>query len=69
MELQVEGMSCGGCVSSVKRILARQLGLEPDDVEVDLDGRRARIPDDSDAAKLDEAFTKLEKAGFPTRRA
>lgn len=69
MELKVEGMTCGGCVGSVRRILARQLDLEQDDVTVDLEGGKAIVPDDTNREKLSAAYEKLANAGFPTRPA
>ena len=69
MELKIEGMSCGGCVSSVQRILTRNLEVDADAVEVDLDGGSATVPDDLDAERLQTALAKLAKAGFPATRA
>ena len=34
MRLQIEGMSCGGCVNSVRTALARLPGVEVREVEV-----------------------------------
>lgn len=69
MDLKVEGMSCGGCVNSVRRILAKNLNVAEESVDVDLDDGRATIPDDLDGAAVDTALGKLEKAGFPSARA
>lgn len=65
MELKVENMTCGGCVSSVRRILGKQLEVDESEVQVDLASGRAMVPDAS-AERLPIALEKLEKAGFPT---
>lgn len=69
MELKVEGMTCGGCVGSVRRILTKQLELPEDRVEVQLEGGRATVPDDVPGDKLEAALQKLSGAGFPATRA
>lgn len=68
MLLKVNNMTCGGCVSSVQRILVRQLELSEDQVKVDLDTASAEIPDVDDD-RLQDALAKLEKAGFDSRPA
>ncbi len=68
MKLKVEGMSCGGCVGSVKKILVRQLEVAEDSVDVSLDEGAANVPDDVDPARLDAALQKLDNAGFHTTR-
>mgnify|MGYP006191527297 CR=1 FL=1 len=68
MELKVEGMTCGGCVSSVRRILTKQLDVGEDQVIVDLDASRATVPDDVPGERLDLALQKLSGAGFPAAR-
>jgi len=69
MELKVEGMSCGGCVSSVKRILTKQLEVPEDEVEVELAEGRAVVPDSVSDDKLAVALERLTAAGFPSTRA
>lgn len=65
--LHVEGMSCGGCVRSVTAILARTLGMEREDVEVDLDAESATIHGLPDPDKLTEAIERLSTKGFEAR--
>ncbi len=67
IELKVEGMSCQGCVRSVRAILSKTLGVEKDAVDVDLEAERARVPD-ADADALARALTKLDAQGFPAAR-
>jgi copper chaperone CopZ len=69
MKLKVEGMSCGGCVSSVRRILTKSLALDEESVTVDLEAGQATLPDDVDPGALEDAMGKLQNAGFPTARA
>lgn len=68
MKLNVEGMSCGGCVNSVRRILVKNLEVDDSSIDVDLDGGTATIPDDVDDAQVAAALEKLTKAGFPSQR-
>ncbi len=59
LELQLEGMSCGGCVSSVTRALR---GLDSSaTVDVDLATQRVRVDGNIDAAQARQA---LDDAGY-----
>jgi copper chaperone CopZ len=64
MKLNVEGMTCQGCVRSVGRVIARQTELPESDVVVSLDAKTAEFADiaTEQVAKVLEA---LGKAGFP----
>ena len=57
--IEVDGMTCGGCVSSLRKALARA-GL--DHVTVDLGV--AHVPDDVDLARVRAA---IESAGFTVK--
>ena len=59
-ELQVEGMSCGHCVSSVTRSV-RDVDAAAK-VEVDLAQQKVRV---DSSASLDEIKSALEEAGYP----
>jgi len=60
MVLGVNGMTCGGCVSSVERALGRVSGVAK--VRVSLEERKARVEGDGlDPARLRAA---VEDAGF-----
>jgi len=62
----VQGMTCGGCVASVARVLKAQPGVT--DVEVTLTPGRAKVtfdPAKVDADKLAEA---VEAAGYDVTR-
>lgn len=59
-ELQVEGMSCGGCVRSVtKSVQTVDAGAK---VEVDLKSRKVRIDTGADLQAVKSA---LADAGYP----
>jgi copper chaperone len=59
-ELQVEGMTCGGCANSVKRSV--QALDNNAKVEVDLASKKVRIETGADIAKVTSA---LDEAGYP----
>lgn len=67
VELLVTGMSCQGCVRSVKAIIAKSLGIERDDVDVDLDSGRAVFEVSGAREGLKLALNKLDKQGFTAR--
>ena len=64
MDIEVSGMSCGGCVSSVRRILTRELGEDENAIEVSLDDGRATVPEGIDRDRLEAAVQRLADAGF-----
>jgi len=57
--LRIEGMTCNGCVTSVKNVLARQSGVRASRVEI---GKAELELDDS--ASLDAIRAAVAKAGF-----
>jgi len=64
--LHVTGMSCQGCVRSVTAIISKELGLEREQVHVDLELKRASFPH-TDAA-LEPLLERLSAQGFPSQR-
>jgi copper chaperone len=60
--LEVTGMTCGGCASSVTRILTRVPGVT--EAQVDLPTGRATV---QGAARPEELIHALEAAGFSGR--
>ncbi|WP_075791310.1 heavy-metal-associated domain-containing protein [Massilia putida] len=58
-ELQVEGMTCGGCVKSVTRSV--QLVDSNARVDVDLPGKRVRV---DTQASLDAIKSAISDAGY-----
>jgi len=64
--LSVQGMTCGGCVASVRRVLEAQPGVSA--VEVTLEPGQAKVTFDParvDAEKLAQA---VEAAGYDVAR-
>jgi copper chaperone len=59
-ELQVEGMTCGGCANSVKRSV--QAVDSNAKVEVDLGSKTVRIETGADIGKVKSAIV---EAGYP----
>ena len=60
LELKIDGMTCGGCVNSVSRVLKAQAGV--DDAQVELGLAVIRFdPAVTDAGKLRAA---VEDAGY-----
>lgn len=56
----ISGMSCGGCVNSVTRVLRSISGIEPVHVEVG----KATVRIDPARATVEEAKKAIERAGF-----
>jgi copper chaperone CopZ len=65
--LNIEGMTCGGCVNSVKNVLARLNGVS--DVAVDLATKRASFQLAENGVSVDDAKNAIDDAGFSARRA
>jgi copper chaperone len=55
----IEGMSCGGCVNSLTRVLKTVPGIEPLKIEV---GKAAVRVDDT--VSVDAVKAAVERAGF-----
>lgn len=62
LEIPIEGMTCGGCASSVRRALARQPGVEA--VEVSAADHRAQLRWDPLRGSLEGLVGAIEAAGF-----
>ena len=56
IDVRIEGMTCGGCVASLKKVLDRE-GLSSVTVELGL----AHVPNPTDLERVKAA---VEKAGF-----
>ena len=56
----IEGMSCGGCVNSLTRVLQSVPGIEPVTVEVG----RAVLRFDPDQVTADTVKAAVDRAGF-----
>lgn len=62
IDVSIRGMTCGGCVASLKKVLARE-GLDAVTVELGA----AHLPDDR-AGDLERVKQAIEKAGFEVAR-
>jgi len=60
----IDGMSCGGCVNSLTRVLKAVPGIEPLTIEVG----RAQLRLDSDQAGIDTVKAAVAQAGFEVVR-
>lgn len=60
--LEVSGMTCGGCASTLTRVLTRVSGVT--DARVDLATGRATV---SGTARTDDLLAAVEAAGFGGR--
>lgn len=60
--LSVTGMTCGGCVSSVQKVLQALPGVQS--VEVTLDPARARVVYDASRVDRSALVQAVVKAGF-----
>ncbi len=63
MEIRVSGMTCQGCVRSVTAIVAKGLGVERDQVSVDLDAGVASFPE-APPERVEALMEKLGRQGF-----
>ena len=60
--INIDGMTCGGCVKSVDSALTRLNGVQS--VDVDLEGNKAAVTYDSSAVAVDAIVEAIEEAGF-----
>ena len=60
--INIDGMTCGGCVKSVDSALTQLDGVQS--VEVDLEGNKASVTYDSSAVAVDAIVEAIEEAGF-----
>jgi copper chaperone len=56
----IDGMSCGGCVNSLTRVLKTVPGIEPLKIEVG----KASVRLDTDKVNDDAVRSAVERAGF-----
>lgn len=60
--VKIKGMTCMGCVSSVKRVLQELDGVKT--VDVSLDKAQATVQFDADRATAAQLKAAIEDAGF-----
>jgi len=64
--LSIEGMTCGGCVASVRRVLERLPGVSA--VDIDLDTHSARVTLDPAQVAEPALRAAVDGAGFSVRQ-
>ncbi|MDC8446252.1 MAG: cation transporter [Nitrosomonas sp.] len=60
--LRIQGMTCSGCVNSVKTVLERLPGVSQ--VDVSLENAKAVIQHDTSLASIDQLKVAISDAGF-----
>jgi copper chaperone len=61
-QIKIEGMTCMGCVNSVKIVLEKISGV--DNVDVSLEQAQATIQYDAETTSVDQFKQAIEDAGF-----
>ena len=65
LHLEIEGMSCGGCVAAVRAALSRVPGVRVDDVSIG----KATIAIDRSRASVGSVIDAVQDAGYDAREA
>lgn len=60
--INVEGMTCGGCVKSVDNAVSQLQGVQS--VDVDLEGNKASVTYDASTVAVEAIVEAIEDAGF-----
>lgn len=60
--INVEGMTCGGCVKSVDSAVSQLQGVQS--VDVDLEGNKASVTYDASTVAVEAIIEAIEDAGF-----
>ena len=63
--LRVDGMTCGGCVASVTKVLGSTPGVETS--QVDLAGKSASITFDPTMTSIGALIERINNAGFEAK--
>lgn len=63
--LKIQGMHCGGCAQSIKRLLERQPGVES--AEVSFESGEARVRFDPARLSEQQLVSVLEPPGYQAR--
>ncbi|MDZ4805520.1 MAG: heavy-metal-associated domain-containing protein [Candidatus Eisenbacteria bacterium] len=66
-KFHVDGMTCGGCVASVTRVLEATPGVASS--QVDLAGKSALVTYDPALTSVETLVTRITNAGFEARPA
>jgi len=65
LHLEIEGMSCGGCVAAVRAALSAIPGIRVDDVSIG----KATIAIDASKANIATVIDAVQDAGYDAREA
>lgn len=65
LHLEIEGMSCGGCVSAVRAALSSVPGIRVEDVSIG----KATIAIDPSRASVSSVIDAVQDAGYGAREA
>ena len=65
IQLNITGMKCGGCVSTVENILKNSTGVQK--VSVNLLTESAYCEINNSFVEIDKILENLEKSGFPAK--
>ncbi len=65
-KLEVNGMTCGGCEGSVKKIISRHFEIDIENVTASHEENRASIF--ANVANIDSVLALLDDAGFPAKK-
>jgi len=65
LHLEIEGMSCGGCVAAVRAALSAVPGIRVDDVSIG----KATIAIDTSKANIATVIDAVQDAGYDAREA
>ncbi|HEY7569321.1 MAG TPA: heavy-metal-associated domain-containing protein [Gemmatimonadaceae bacterium] len=65
LRLEIDGMSCGGCVAAVRAALSRVPGVRVDDVSIGT----ATIAIDPSQASVGSVIDAVQDAGYDAREA
>ena len=60
--INIEGMTCGGCVKGVNNAVSQLEGVQ--NIDVDLAGNKADVTYDADVIAVDAIAEAIEDAGF-----
>jgi copper chaperone len=66
VSFDVQGMTCGGCVASVKRVLSALPGVQS--VDVTLERGKASVAYDPARVSVDQMRAAVENAGYDVAR-
>ena len=60
--INIEGMTCGGCVKGVNNAVSMLEGVQ--NIDVDLAGNKADVTYDADVIRVEAIAEAIEDAGF-----